>query len=188
MKKTASLLCGIIIFVAAASAQKTVSKKISTDLFGIFFEDISYAADGGLYAELVQNRSFEYSATDKKDWHSMTAWEYLTKGYGYGNISVETNSPLNANNPHYVVLTIEDAGQEGIGLINSGFDGIVVKAGEQYNFSLFAKQLSAQPVPLSIQLRNKKGNLIAETALTVNNSREPNVTTLRLAIMLSNFL
>ncbi len=170
MKKIAQLICGILFFTVAASAQKVVGKKISTDLFGIFFEDISYAADGGLYAELVQNRSFEYSATDKKDWHSMTAWEYLTKGYGYGNISVETGSPLNVNNPHYAVLTIEDAGQEGIGLINSGFDGMVVKAGEQYNFSLFAKQLSIQPIPLSIQLRNKKGNLIAETVLTVNSS------------------
>ena len=170
MKKIAQLICGILFFIVAASAQKVAGKKISTDLFGIFFEDISYAADGGLYAELVQNRSFEYSATDKKDWHSMTAWEYLTKGYGYGNISVETGSPLNVNNPHYAVLTIEDAGQEGIGLINSGFDGMVVKAGEQYNFSLFAKQLSAQSIPLSIQLRNKKGTVIAETVLTVNSS------------------
>ena len=48
-----------------------ISKKISPHLFGLFFEDINYAADGGLYAEMMQNRSFEYSPTDRKDWHSL---------------------------------------------------------------------------------------------------------------------
>ncbi|MBL7742513.1 MAG: carbohydrate binding domain-containing protein [Chitinophagaceae bacterium] len=155
----------------------TYSKQISADLFGIFFEDISYAADGGLYAELVQNRSFEYSATDRKEWHPFTAWEYMTKGYGYGSISVETESPLHANNPHYAVLTIEDPGQEGIGLVNYGFDGIVLKAGEQYNFSIFAKKLSEQPVSLSIQLRNKKGAIFSEAVLDVNGRQWQKYTT-----------
>lgn len=176
----------LLLFVAGvpATAQKTGSRKFSTyskqisaDLFGIFFEDISYAADGGLYAELVQNRSFEYSATDRKEWHPFTAWEYMTKGYGYGSISVETTSPLHANNPHYAVLTIEDAGQEGIGLVNYGFDGIVLKAGEQYNFSIFAKQLSDQPVSLSIQLRNKKGVIFSEAVLEVNGRQWQKYTT-----------
>src|SRR3954465_3750059 len=67
---------------------------ISPDLFGIFFEDISYAADGGLYGELVQNRSFEYGPADRKDWNYFTAWQYRTEGFGYGNISVETAAPL----------------------------------------------------------------------------------------------
>ena len=50
------------------------AKPISPDLVGIFFEDINYSADGGLYAELVQNRSFEYSASDRREWNSLTAW------------------------------------------------------------------------------------------------------------------
>jgi alpha-L-arabinofuranosidase len=168
MKKHSVLMLVLLLSFAVTAQQTKNYKSISTDLFGIFFEDISYAADGGLYAELVQNRSFEYSATDKKEWHSMTAWEYMTTGYGYGNISVETTLPINVNNPHYAVLTVENAGQEGIGLINSGFDGIVVKAGERYNFSLFAKQLSAQAVPLSVQLRNRKGTILSEAKLNVD--------------------
>lgn len=147
---------------------KTASKPISTDLFGIFFEDLSYAADGGLYAELVQNRSFEYTPTDRKGWHSLSYWDYMTDGFGYGTVSVESTAPLHINNPHYTVLNIEDEGQKGIGLVNSGFDGIVIKAGEQYNFSLFAKLLSKQAVPLSIQLRNKKGEVLSETKLNVD--------------------
>lgn len=152
----------------STAKNKTASKPISTDLFGIFFEDLSYAADGGLYAELVQNRSFEYTPTDRKGWHSLSYWDYMTDGFGYGTISVESSAPLNTNNPHYAVLHIEDEGQKGIGLVNTGFDGMVIKAGEQYNFSLFAKLLSKQAVPLSIQLRNKKGELLSEVKLNVD--------------------
>lgn len=154
----------ISIFSIAQSASKSISK----DLFGIFFEDISYAADGGLYAELIQNRSFEYSATDRKEWHALSSWEYQTKGFGYGSISVESASPIHSNNPHYAVLTIEEAGQEGIGLQNTGFDGIVLKAGDSYAFSIFAKQISDSPIPLSIQLRNKKGDIQVEEKLLIN--------------------
>ena len=57
-------------------------KPISPDLIGVFFEDISYAADGGLYAELVQNRSFEYSPTEQPDWHPLKFWELQKRGGG----------------------------------------------------------------------------------------------------------
>ena len=85
-------------------------KAISPDLFGIFFEDINYSADGGLYAELVQNRSFEYSDRDNKDWNPLTAWELIQRDGGKGSVAVETNAPLNARNPHYAVLNVESAG------------------------------------------------------------------------------
>ena len=57
-------------------------KSISSDLVGVFFEDINHAADGGLYAELVQNRSFEYQATAQLTWTPMTAWEPVTRARG----------------------------------------------------------------------------------------------------------
>ena len=57
-------------------------KKISPDLLGIFFEDINYAADGGLYAELVQNHSFEYSPADRREWNSLTNRELVERGGG----------------------------------------------------------------------------------------------------------
>lgn len=143
-------------------------KPISPNLFGVFFEDLSYAADGGLYAELIQNRSFEYAPDDRKDWQPFTAWEYVTKGYGYGTVSVETREPVHPNNPHYIVLKVEDAGQEGIGLINYGFDGIVIRTGEKYNFSIFTRLISGQSIPLSIQLRSKKGDVYGEVTVTAD--------------------
>lgn len=153
----------------AADKQKqsaAANKPISPDLFGIFFEDLSYAADGGLYAELIQNRSFEYSPADRKGWHSLTAWEYITESYGYGTISVETNSPVHGNNPHYVVLNVEEEGREGIGVINGGFDGIVIRAGEKYDFSVFARQLSDNSIPLHVKLQSKKGVVYGEATFS----------------------
>lgn len=137
-----------------------ISKKISPHLFGLFFEDINYAADGGLYAEMIQNRSFEYSPTDRKDWHSLTAWEYLTPGFSYGSLSVETQQPIHPNNPHYLVLTAEHIGFEGLGIKNAGYANMVVTAGEQYNFSMFTRQLSTNPVTLKIKLQDKKGAIL----------------------------
>jgi alpha-L-arabinofuranosidase len=161
-------LVAICYFVSATVlAQK--GKKISPDLFGLFFEDINYSADGGLYAELVQNRSFEYNPTERVEWNPFSFWEYYTPGYSYGRISLETTTPIHPNNPHYMVLDIEHVGKEvkytgfaGVGIKNSGFDGIVIRKGEKYNFSMFARQLSNNPVSLSICLQNTKGEILAE--------------------------
>jgi hypothetical protein len=104
----------------------------------------------GVYMlSLIQNRSFEYNpgekdawAQNRRNWDAFTSWEYTTKGYGFGNISLETTSPLNNNNPHYLVINVEEPGSDGVGLTNYGFDGIVIKKGEQYNFSAFIQNLS----------------------------------------------
>lgn len=173
----AIICCGIITAVQAQSKSIPGAKKISRDLFGLFFEDINYAADGGLYAEQIQNRSFEYSPTEKKDWNPLSYWEYISPGYSYGRISVETSSPINKNNPHYIILDVEHIGKEekyqgpsGVGIKNMGFAGIVVKAGEQYDLSLFARQLSISPVTLSVSLQNTKGDVLAETSITTSST------------------
>jgi alpha-N-arabinofuranosidase len=137
-------------------------KKISPDLFGLFFEDINYSADGGLYAELVQNRSFEYNPSEQRSWNPFSFWEYIAPGFSYGRISVETTSPVHPNNPHYIVLDIEHTGDKGIGIKNYGFDGIVIRAGEKYNLSLFARQLSHEPITLSVSLQSPSGRIYAE--------------------------
>ncbi len=139
-------------------------KPISPDLVGIFFEDLNYAADGGLYAELIQNRSFDYSSPDHKDWTSLTAWQLAQREGGQGSVTIETESPLNAQNPTYAVLSVAAAGR-GVGLINEGFDGIPVKAGETYNVSLFARKLTGSAAPLSVRLESKTGALLAEATL-----------------------
>lgn len=156
------------------SSSGAQGKPISSELFGLFFEDINYSADGGLYAELVQNRSFEYSPTDRRDWSSFSFWEYVTPGFSYGSLNVETSAPIHPNNPHYVVLNIEHVGKEekyeglsGVGIKNTGFDGIVVKANEAYDLSLFARQLTKEPVELLITLQTPKGKVLTEKKLSI---------------------
>ena len=138
------------------------AKAISPDLFGIFFEDINYAADGGLYAELVQNRSFEYSRADNQAWNSLTAWELLQRGEAEASVTVDSATSLNANNPHYALLIVEQVGN-GAGLANDGFDGIPIKKDETYDVSLFAKVIAGQPGPIHIRLEGAGGNLLGET-------------------------
>ena len=121
------------------------TKAISPNLIGIFFEDINYSADGGLYAELVQNRDFEYSRADRNEWNSLTSWTLN----GDGEVTVETESPLHANNSHWAKLTTKSIGAS---LVNSGYDGIVVAKGESYDLSLFVNTLGAKSRKLKVRL------------------------------------
>ena len=109
------------------------TKSISPDLVGIFFEDISHAADGGLYAELLQNRDFEYNGTDHGGWDARTAWRIEGDGIEW---AVNTENPIHPNNAHYLSLFVSSTGSR---LINSGWDGIAVTQGEKYDLSLFAR-------------------------------------------------
>ena len=108
-------------------------KAISPNLYGIFFEDISYAADGGLYAELVQNRDFEYTADDHKGWNAQTAWKLEGNGTEW---TINTADPIHSNNKHYTTLNTSTLGAQ---LINEGFDGIPLKAKAKYDFSFFLR-------------------------------------------------
>ncbi|MDF2718501.1 MAG: alpha-L-arabinofuranosidase domain protein, partial [Paenibacillus sp.] len=77
----------------------------SGDLFGIFFEDLNHAADGELYAELVQNRSFEFDPIDCAEYHALTAWEKIERGGGKVEITVEESNPVfNAIFPNILLL------------------------------------------------------------------------------------
>jgi alpha-N-arabinofuranosidase len=178
---SATLTLCIMTMITSVHAQKNEatarSKKISPDLFGLFFEDINYAADGGLYAEMVQNRSFEYGPASKREWHSFSFWEYVTPGFSYGSLHIETTSPLHHNNPHYVVLNAEHVGNEekhtgpsGVGLKNIGFDGMIIGAGDKYNFSMFARQLTKDPITLTVSLQTPKGIILAEEKIVTSSS------------------
>jgi alpha-L-arabinofuranosidase len=151
-------------------------KKISPNLVGVFFEDLNYAADGGLYAELVQNRSFEYQATEQPDWGPLTGWEFVKRGGGVGFLWVDSSGPVHPNNPHSVLILIKSPG-EGVGLSNAGFDGIPVKAGEKYDFSVFARMLNSggKPVgrlPLSVRLETRDGAVLGETEVEASDPAE----------------
>jgi alpha-N-arabinofuranosidase len=177
------LLSALLAVSAWANPPATVTvaldapaKPISPHLFGVFFEDLNYAADGGLYAELIQNRSFEYNAVAQPDWNNLTSWEVITRGGGKGSLRAADAFPLHANNPHYAAFAIETPG-EGVGLVNPGFDGIPVTAGEKYELSFFARQnhighrwqnAGKQGVlPVIARLESKDGTVLAEAKLEV---------------------
>ena len=144
---------------ALIRADGTRKKEISDLLLGIFYEDINYAADGGLYAELVQNRGFEYSLSDKlgsdDSWHSGKAWRVINTD----TFRIDTVAPIHPNNRHYAALQVD---KKGVSLINEGFNGIPVTAGEKYNFSLFARAPESGKGSLLIRLIDSEGYIIGE--------------------------
>ena len=99
--------------------------EVQPTMYGLFFEDINYAADGGLYAEMVKNRSFEYP-------QSLMGWE------SFGNVTVRDDGPFERN-PHYVRLTPAGHGHKSTGLSNEGFFGVAFRKGETYRFSVWAR-------------------------------------------------
>ena len=136
---------------ATLDVDQSRQKSISDKLIGIFFEDISYAADGGLYAELIQNRDFEYSSRDHRGWTATTAWHSARP------IEIENGHPLSANNPHYAIVTTDT-------LWNEGWDGIAVEKGKNYDFSMFVFA-GGQKQDFQIMLIGQDGTILAKSKL-----------------------
>lgn len=142
--------------------ENQVTKELK-DLFGIFFEDINHAADGGLYAEMIQNRSFEFASIDNKEYNSYTAWEKSDAMMW----EVGAAAPLNEENTHYLTIS----GHAGDYVRNLGFNtGICVKNGEKYDFSIFAAVISGASgkLPLKIEVRDDDNNIFAESEAVVD--------------------
>lgn len=118
--------------------------EIQPTMYGIFFEDINFGADGGLYAELVKNRSFEFP-------QPFVGW------VPFGNVSVQSEKPCFERNPHYVRV-VNDGRLLRAGLDNEGFTGIGLKEGEEYRFSVYARTPDAAPMKLSVELVRKDGS------------------------------
>lgn len=184
--KRMTILAALATAALGLQAQKpmaapTGGKAISDELIGIFFEDISSSADGGLYAELVQNGSFEYSPSERDGWGAGTAWKTIRPGHSLGQVEVRMDNPIHPNNPTYMRLNTERvkeyydyAGWKGFGLQNDGFEGINVKAGEKYDFSVFLRNQGAAKqvrVVLGIpQGWGKDPKLLAEATLNVSDT------------------
>ena len=132
-------------------AQK--SHRISDKLIGIFFEDISRAADGGLCAELLQNGDFEYNG-ERKGWNAITAWQGLTS-----TSVVSSENGVSQNNPHYAIL--------GETLIyNIGWEGISVKHAA-YDVSLYARCMDGKKKQLTVALVDAENQIVAQAKLKV---------------------
>ena len=135
---------------------KKTGAPIQSTMYGIFFEDINYAADGGLYAELVKNRSFEFP-------NALQGWKI------FGNVQVLDDGPFERN-PHYVRLSDPGHAHKHTGLDNEGFFGIGIKRGQTYNFSVWAR--ADRPVTIRVELVNTasmgENHYVCQQRLTVN--------------------
>ncbi len=122
--------------------------KINRAMWGVFFEDINLGADGGLYAELVKNRSFEFP-------NALMGWQISGQTNG---VEIRADKVFSQVQPHYIRL------QSGTGLANEGFRGIGIHAGETYDFSVEARAVEGRPV-LKIELVGADGHSLAATSV-----------------------
>ncbi len=187
---TRYLTVALLLATMGINAQKPIKapaggKAISEELIGIFFEDISSSADGGLYAELIQNGGFEFNANERDGWGPATAWKVIRPGHSLGYIQPTTMGMPGADHTNFhqsntrMRLHAERTrefydykGWRGFGLQNDGFGGIVVKAGEKYDFSARMVNPGDKPMTVRIALvepqgRDKEPKLLADTILTV---------------------
>lgn len=173
MKRTFFLIA-LLAGAMSLGAQKPMKapkggKAISDELIGIFFEDISSSADGGLYAELIQNGSFEYNPNEKDAWGPATAWKVIRPGHSLGYIQPLTRAFPVPGTTGYVNNTrmqihVERSkeyydynGWKGYGLQNDGFDGIVLKAGAKYDFSMRMTNMNREAVEVRVALVEPQG-------------------------------
>ena len=148
------LLAALMAAVGSACAAATITVQtdqpgapINHGMWGVFFEDINLGADGGLYAELVKNRSFEFP-------DALMGWMVLGQTNG---VAIRDDAPFSRVQPHYVRL------QSGTGMANEGFRGIGVTAGDKYDFSVQARVQAGSPA-LEIQLVDATGKILRKSA------------------------
>lgn len=144
---------------------------IPATLYGIFFEDINYAADGGLYAELIANRGFDWQTPD------LQAWDKDYRGGGTARLSRQAGYPLHPNTAQYLRIEVLHPGKDaaGVGVSNSGFGGIAVKQGATYDLSFHARPHRGYKGGLTVALESKTGERLATFRLNTKDwkNRQP---------------
>ncbi|WP_029902796.1 alpha-L-arabinofuranosidase C-terminal domain-containing protein [Prevotella sp. 10(H)] len=169
MNKNCVKLLSLIFLIATGSAYaqknyefnldvKKIGAPIQSTMYGLFFEDINFAADGGLYAELIKNRSFDFP-------QSLMGW------YTFGKVEVKKdNSPFDRN-PNYLVLSASGHTHKHTGIENEGFRGIGFKKDATYRFSVWAKKINGnEDQKIRVEFINSKNNIIGSQELTINSS------------------
>jgi alpha-L-arabinofuranosidase len=138
------------------SVNKPIAPVQST-MWGIFFEDINFGADGGIYAELIKNRSFEFSVP-------LMGWRVRQSKFNEGNVLVLNRQAKNPANPRFLRVTKNDAGND-LNLTNEGFRGMGIKKGLRYDFSVQCRQL-APGLKLHLELLNTTGKVIGSSVFS----------------------
>jgi alpha-L-arabinofuranosidase len=135
-----------------------ITADVSPTMWGVFFEDINMGADGGIYAELIKNRSFEF-------YRPMMGWRVLGKPLTEGDFLVMNRQQTNTANPRFLHVTLHNNAKGSIGINNEGFRGMGIKDNLGYDFSLMYRQ-SAPGLKMHIELVNEKGENIGGTSIT----------------------
>ena len=152
--------------------------KVSPRLYGIFFEEINHSGEGGLYAEMVQNRDFEITSLPdgadfagnlvktKQGWqerkvfgNELHGWSFLSEGGAEGEIRLQTANPLNAQNPASMRIIVSKKGSRA-GVSNSGFWGMNFKKDETYRLSFYARTKNGTKSNLTVSLESQNGKTI----------------------------
>lgn len=171
MKKRNLLFLGLLFCTALTAQAPAVFKvdvahpgaDISPTMWGLFFEDINMGADGGLYAELVKNRSFEF-------YKPLMGWKEVKKDAASGSLLVQNRQDKSAANPRFLHVTAR-ATPGAFGLVNEGFRGMGLKKGGAYEFSLLARHISGN-LQLQVELLNAAGNVIGMAQLPLSASKD----------------
>lgn len=169
MKKPGLLLWALLFFCEWMKAQTAVftvdvahpGVDIAPTMWGLFFEDINMGADGGLYSELVKNRSFEF-------FKPLMGWKETKKNTTSGSVLVENRQDKNAENPRFIHVKANAAAGE-FGLTNEGFRGMGLKKGNAYEFSVLARNVTGN-IRLSLELLDASGKIIGTAQLPLTNT------------------
>jgi alpha-L-arabinofuranosidase len=139
-----------------------IKAEIAPTMWGVFFEDINMGADGGIYAELIKNRSFEF-------YKPMMAWKILGKPLTEGDFLVMNRQQTNTANPRFLHVTLHNNAKGTIGLNNEGFRGMGIKKDLGYDFSLMYRQ-SSSDLKMYVELVNEKGENIGGTTISTTST------------------
>jgi alpha-N-arabinofuranosidase len=158
------ILCSLTLGLAMVSQAQTritvqtdkPGAAIHPTMWGIFFEDINFGADGGLYAELVKNRSFEFP-------DEIMGWSRILQAGSEGYVYIEQD-PQKQVNTHFLRMRVGKTGQ-GFGISNEGFRGMGIREGKDYRFSVQARLADGGPMMLRAELVGPNGRRLAEAKL-----------------------
>src|SRR5215510_6603269 len=133
---------------------------ISPTMFGLFFEDINFGADGGLYPERIKNRSFEFP-------DPMMGWKRLARGEAKGTLQIyDAGSRNNRPNAHYLQIKADSGG--GFGASNEGFRGIGVEQGKEYLFSVLARNVGDTSAGFRVEVEDADGKKLGEAVINLD--------------------
>ena len=170
MRKLAALL--LVLLLPASALASTImadagvtTVEMSDTLYGLFFEDINYGADGGLYAELLQNRSFEYQDILNPQRHQhLNGWAFNMSAGAKGKAAITTENPLNENNPTYVRVTCTEGDYR---FANVGYQatvlkgGVPIEAGKTYRCFVYLRNAGDFDGTVEIALTQRTGKSLA---------------------------